>query len=178
MPKKIDAVTLDKIERAYLTNDTETYSSLAKRFSVGVSTLERIGKERGWGRRRDQQKARRATQLIKNTQAVAQKLENTDPQTLDESEIFSRNRLTEIIQKSLIVFDTAIEQNCDSPKALSALVMGLCRLVELHTKLNPPLTVGSIVELLIQEGIQPDEFLYLLREEWHSIPNADLKKEL
>ena len=164
MPKRLDEQLLSKIEQLYLENETETYGSLAERFQVGLSTLERLGKERGWGRKRDQKKARRADKLIKQSAIVTQSLENLNSNTLTKLDQFSQKRLLKTVEKGLRVFETAIEKNADNARVLGSLAGGLTKLVEVHLKLQP-LTAADLVEILIQADIGPDEFLTQLKQE-------------
>ena len=164
MPKRLDEQLISKIEEVYLKDETETYSSLAERFSVGKSTLERIGKERNWARKRDQQKARRAQKLIKQSEIVTQSLERVNPDTLMELDQFSQKRLLKIVERGLIVFENAIEQSSKNPRVLSSLASGLVKLVDIHLKLEP-LTAADLVEILIRLDVGPDEFLSQLRQE-------------
>ncbi|WP_138506555.1 hypothetical protein [Nostoc sp. PA-18-2419] len=164
MPKRLDEQLLSKIEQLYLENHAETYSTLAERFQVGVSTLEREGVKRGWGRKRDQQKARRADKLIKHSVIPVQALEKIHPNALAEFDEFSQKRLLNIVQKGLLVFESAIDESVDNPRLLPSLASGLAKLVELHLKLQP-LTASDLTERLIALDIGPDEFLLQLRQE-------------
>lgn len=168
MPKRLDEQLLSKIEEIYLSCDEETYSSLAKRFKVGLSTLERLGRERGWARKRDQLKARRAAKLIKQSEIVTQSLGELDFSEFDQ---FSQKRLLRIVRKGLICFESMIDQNVDNPRDLTSLAGGLAKLVEVHVRLQP-LTVSDFVEILIQANISPDDFLNQLRREKECISLA------
>ena len=164
MPKRLDEQLLSKIEDIYLKNEAETYSSLAERFQVGVSTLEREGVKRGWGRKRDQQKARRADKLIKHSVITVQALEKIHPNALAEFDEFSQRRLLNIVQKGLLVFESAIDESADNPRVLPGLAGGLCKLTEIYLKLQP-LTAADLVEILIKLDVGPDEFLAQLGQE-------------
>lgn len=164
MPKRLDEQLLSKIEEVYLKDETETYASLSERFSVGKSTLERIGKERNWARKRDRQKARRAEKLIEQSALVSQSLENLNPDNFADFDQFSQKRLLKIVQKGLLVFESVIERSSDNPRVLASLAGGLTKLVEAHLKLQP-LTANDLVEILIRADIGPDEFLTQLKQE-------------
>lgn len=161
MPKKIDEELISKIEKIYLADESETYSSLAARFQVGLSTLERIGKERNWARKRDQQKARRADKLIKQSEFIVESVEKLDFAQFDE---FNCRRLLRSVRKSLMVFEAAIDQHADNPRIISSLVGGLTKLIEIHLKLQPP-SVNDFVEMAIQAGVSPDNFFAKLSQE-------------
>lgn len=171
MPKSLPEELIDRIETAYLADETESYASLALRFGVGKSTLERVGKQRNWGRKRDQQKAKRAEKLLKQSAAVSQSLENINLNSLADLDQFNQKRLLKIVQKGLLVFESAIDQNAGNPKTLSALATGLRQLVEIHLKLKP-LTITDLVEILIRAEIGPDEFLGHLRQEQQRLGQA------
>ena len=164
MPKRLHEELLSKIEELYLSDESQTYGSLAERFQVGLSTLERLGKERGWGRKRDQKKARRAEKLLRQSTIVAQSLERVNTDTLVELDQFTQKRLLRIVERGLIVFENAIEQSTDNPRVLASLAGGLTKLVDIHLKLQP-LTASDLVEILIQCDIGPDEFLTQLKQE-------------
>ena len=164
MPKRLDEQLISKIEEVYLKDEAETYASLSERFSVGKSTLERIGKERNWARKRDQRKARRAEKLLKQSALVNQSLETLNANGFTELDPFSKRRLLEAVQKGLITFETAIDQNGDNPRILASLAGGLAKLIEVSLKLQP-LTASDLVEILIRAEIGPDEFLAELRRE-------------
>lgn len=168
MPKRLDDKLLAEIEKIYLDNELETYSSLAKRFQVGLSSLERIGKQRGWSKRRDQQSS---DKLIKQSAIVSEVLEKLIPNALTEFDEFTQKRLLKTVQRGLITFEFAIEQNVDNPRLLPGLASGLSKLVEAHLKLQPP-TVADFVEILIRADIGPDEFLTQLRQEKQRKLNA------
>lgn len=161
MPKKLDEELLCEIEEVYLADESQTYASLALRFGVGKSSLERIGKERGWGRKRDQQKARQAQKLLTKIDNATQAISNVDISQLCE---FDKRRLLKIVETGLVAFESAFTIYSDNPKLLPGLSAGISKLIEIHVKLKPP-TVTDIVEVLIQSDISPDVFLALLKEE-------------
>lgn len=161
MPKRLDDKLLAEIEEIYLSNELETYSSLAKRFQVGLSSLERIGKQRGWSKRRDQQSS---DKLIEQAAIVGESLAKLSPNALAEFDQFSQRRLLKIIQKGLLVFEAVIDQNADNPRVLASLAGGLTKLVEVHLKLQP-LTAADLVETLIKLDVGPQEFLAQLQQQ-------------
>ena len=162
MPKKLDAKLLAEIEEFYFSDDSQTYSSLAKKFQVGLSSLERIGKQRGWSKRRDQQNS---DQLIKQSVIVSESLAKLNPNVLSEFDEFSQRRLLRIVRKGLLAFETAIdESSSDNPRLLSSLASGLSKLVEVHLRLQP-LTAADLVEILVRLDVGPDEFLSELRQQ-------------
>lgn len=161
MPKRLDEGLLSKIEEAYLKDEVETYNSLAKRFQVGLSSLERIGRQRGWSKRRDQQSS---DKLIRQSTIVDESLAKLSSNALAEFDEFTQKRLLKTVQRGLIAFEFVIGQNVDNPRVLASLAGGLTKLVEVHLKLQP-LTVGDFVEILIRADIGPDEFLSQLRHE-------------
>lgn len=164
MPKRLDEQLVSKIEGVYLKDEAETYASLSERFSVGKSTLERIGKERNWARKRDQQKARRAEKIIKQSATVSQSLEQLNLNALAEFDEFTQKRLLKTVQRGLIAFEFVIGQNVDNPRVLASLAGGLAKLVEVHLKLQP-LTAADLVETLIKLDVGPQEFLAQLQQE-------------
>lgn len=168
MPKRLDARLLAEIEELYLSNQSETYSTLAKRFQIGLSTLEREGRKRNWARKRDQQSS---DKLIKQSAIVSEVLEKLIPNALTEFDEFTQKRLLKTVQRGLITFEFVIEQNVDNPRVLAGLASGLTKLVEAHIKLQPP-TVADFVEILIRADIGPDEFLSQLKQQKQSQLNA------
>ncbi len=161
MPKRLDDKLLFEIEQFYLDHESETYASLSERFSVGKSTLERIGKQRGWSKRRDQQSS---DKLIEQAVIVGESLARLSPNALAEFDQFSQRRLLKIIQKGLLVFEAVIDQNADNPRVLASLAGGLTKLVEVHLKLQP-LTAADLVETLIKLDVGPQEFLAQLQQQ-------------
>lgn len=161
MPKKLDAKLVAQIEEFYLSDGSQTYLSLSERFGVGKSTLERIGKERNWARKRDQQNS---DQLIKQSVIVSESLEKLNPNALAEFDQFSQRRLLKIIRKGLLVFEAVIDQNANNPRVLASLAGGLSKLVEVHLKLQP-LTAADLVEILVRLDVGPEEFLSELRQQ-------------
>jgi hypothetical protein len=161
MPKRLDDKLLAEIEELYLSDDSQTYSTLAKRFQIGLSTLEREGRKRNWARKRDQQSS---DKLLKQSTIVSQSLEKLNPNALAEFDQFSQRRLLKIIQKGLLVFEAVIDQNANNPRVLASLAGGLTKLVEVHLKLQP-LTPGDLVEILVKLDVGPDEFLSELRQQ-------------
>lgn len=161
MPKRLDAKLLAEIEEFYLSDHSQTYSTLAKKFQIGLSTLEREGRKRNWARKRDQQSSDR---LIEQAAIVGESLARLNPNALAEFDQFSQRRLLKIIRKGLLVFEAVIDQNANNPRVLGTLASGLTKLVEVHLKLQP-LTANDLVEILIQSSIGPDEFLLQLRQE-------------
>lgn len=161
MPKKLDARLLAEIEEIYLSNEMETYSSLAKRFQVGLSSLERIGRQRGWSKKRDQQNS---DQMIKQSVIVSESLARINPNALAEFDQFSQRRILKIIQKGLLVFEGVIDQNANNPRVLASLAGGLTKLVEVHLKLQP-LTPADLVKILVKLDVGPEEFLSELRQQ-------------
>ncbi|MHC5915869.1 MAG: hypothetical protein ACYTXE_33840 [Nostoc sp.] len=161
MPKKLDAKLVAQIEEFYLSDGSQTYLSLSERFGVGKSTLERIGKERNWARKRDQQSS---DHLIEQAAIVGESLARLNPDALTEFDEFSQRRLLKIIRKGLLVFEAVIDQNANNPRILASLAGGLTKLVEVHLKLQP-LTAADLVETLIKLDIGPQEFLAQLQQE-------------
>jgi hypothetical protein len=161
MPKRLDDKLLAEIEEIYLADHSQTYSTLAKRFQIGLSTLEREGRKRNWARKRDQQNS---DQLIKQSAIVGESLARLNPNALAEFDQFSQKRLLKIIQKGLLVFEAVIDQNADNPRVLASLAGGLTKLVEVHLKLQP-LTAADLVETLIKLDVGPQEFLAQLQQQ-------------
>lgn len=162
MPKKLDAELLVEIEKIYLANHSETYASLAKKFQVGLSSLERIGKQRGWSKKRDQQNS---DQLIKQSVIVSESLAKLNPNVLSEFDEFSQQRLLRIVRKGLLAFEAAIDKSSsDNPRLLSSLASGLSKLIEVHLRLQP-LTAADLVEVLVRLDVGPEEFLSELRQQ-------------
>ncbi|HYX18226.1 MAG TPA: hypothetical protein VE944_28435 [Nostoc sp.] len=161
MPKKLDAELLARIEEIYLGDHGQTYSTLAKKFQVGLSTLEREGRKRNWAQKREQQSS---DKLLKQSAIVSESLARLSPNVLAEFDQFSQKRLLKIIQKGLLVFESVIDQNADNPRVLASLAGGISKLVEVHLKLQP-LTPADLVEILIKLDIGPEEFLSELRQQ-------------
>lgn len=162
MPKKLDAELLAQIEQLYLSDPAQTYATLSKKFQVGLSSLERIGKQRGWSKRRDQQSS---DQLIKQSIIVSESLAKLNPDVLSEFDQFTQRRLLRIVQKGLLAFEAAIDKSSsDNPRLLSSLASGLSKLIEVHLRLQP-LTAADLVEVLVRLDVGPDEFLSELRQQ-------------
>lgn len=109
MPSKIPEHLIKKIEKIYV-GSSETYANLSQRFAIGLSTLERIGSERGWPQKRDEARAkktqRKLARQVDNAAEAMQRL-GGDINNLDE---FNRARLLKIVRKGLVTFETAFDE--------------------------------------------------------------------
>jgi len=172
LPAKLPEQLIKRIEAAYLASESETYDSVAKRFKVSLASVERLGKEREWSKRRGEKKITKAQRLSSQlSQKAGEAIENCDVNDLPE---FDRARLLRIIQQGLASFETAFREHGDNPKVLSPLASGLEKLIELHLRLHP-LSISDLTEFLIESGITPDIFLTKLREEWEEKKDKLLK---
>ena len=163
LPAKLPEQLIKRIEAAYLASESETYDSVAKRFRVSVASVERLGKEREWSKRRGEKKITNAQRLSSQlSQKADEAIENCDVSDIPD---FDKARLLRIVRKGLLAFELAFDQNSDSPnpKVLSPLASGVEKLIQLHLKLDPP-SIADLVEELILAGVGPDEFLAELRE--------------
>lgn len=152
MPAPIDPKLKAQVKRAYV-NSKMTPADLAKQFGVSDRSIQNWAKNEHWDAERTAQNV-----IDLETARVPRERPPSRVRAGADDALSIADTVISDLQGELVRGDVTAKDKAAVANSLKAWV-------EFRRKLKPP-TVADLVELAIELGITPDEFLTSLRDAW------------
>lgn len=150
MAKKIDERTFEAVKAAYLECDSKPdRPRLARKFKIGLSTLNNWAAENKWEELRASTAQSRSVGRVEGAKAAVRQRPKVDDLTLLNDGIAD-------LSAEIASIDAKSKEGCATAMA---------SLIKIKRELFPP-TAEDLAEMAVSLGITPSDFLTALQRRW------------